>query len=130
MQNVQIWIFSSHSSQENWLCREKWEIGAREDWRYADMRARYGKHWWWISFFAVYVVQHAMLVGISLPLYSVHASKQPWNALWDSVACAGCLLGAPLVVSLTSIERNSDRSCEKHPWLCMKTNAPCCQATR
>lgn len=77
-------------------CRERWELGAREDWRYADMRVRYGRHWWWISFFAVYLVQQAMLVGITLPLYSVHASDQPWNAVWDSAACVGCLLGVLL----------------------------------
>lgn len=75
--------------------REKWQIGAREDWRYADMRAKYGWHWWWISFFAVYAVQQLMLVGITLPLYSVHASDRPWNGLWDTTAAIGCILGAP-----------------------------------
>ena len=27
----------------NFKCREKWELGAREDWRYAEMRARCGR---------------------------------------------------------------------------------------
>lgn len=72
-------------------------MGAREDWRYADMRARYGGHWWWMSFFLVYVVQQLMLVGITLPLYSVHASALPWNPIWDGAAAAGCLLGKELL---------------------------------
>lgn len=80
-------------------CREKWDLGAREDWRYADMRVRYGGHWWWRSFFLVYAVQQLMLVGITLPLYSVHASDQPWNPIWDGAAAAGCLLGDELLPS-------------------------------
>ncbi|KAL8469917.1 hypothetical protein ACS0TY_032691 [Phlomoides rotata] len=31
--------------------------GAREDWRFNDLRKQYGKHWWWVSFFVVYVSQ-------------------------------------------------------------------------
>ena len=38
-------------------CRERWQVGAREDWRYADLRAKYPRSWWWLSFFAVYVIQ-------------------------------------------------------------------------
>ncbi|KAK9903260.1 hypothetical protein WJX75_001027 [Coccomyxa subellipsoidea] len=87
-----LWVWSLRLTH-SYLRRERWELGAQEDWRYADMRVRYGRHWWWISFFAVYLVQQAMLVGITLPLYSVHASDQPWNAVWDSAACVGCLLG-------------------------------------
>lgn len=29
----------------SYLRREAFQLGAREDWRYADMRARYGR-WW------------------------------------------------------------------------------------
>ena len=39
------------------LDREKWQIGEREDWRYADLRTRHPRHWWWLSFFAVYLIQ-------------------------------------------------------------------------
>lgn len=39
------------------VCREKWRVGAREDWRYEDMRAQYGPHWWWVSFFVVFLIQ-------------------------------------------------------------------------
>lgn len=37
--------------------REKWQWGAREDWRFTDMRRHYGQNWWWISFFAIYLSQ-------------------------------------------------------------------------
>ncbi|CAL8465232.1 g4767 [Coccomyxa elongata] len=87
-----LWLWSIRL-KHSYLRREGWTLGAREDWRYADMRARNGRHWWWMSFFLVYAVQQLMLVGITLPLYSVHASALPWNPIWDGAAAAGCLLG-------------------------------------
>ena len=45
----------------NYFRREKWEWGSREDWRFTDMRGQYGKHWWWVSFFAVYVSQQVKI---------------------------------------------------------------------
>ena len=36
----------------------------------------------------------AMLVGLTLPLYSVHASSKPWHPVLDGASAAGCLLGA------------------------------------
>ncbi|KAL2893463.1 hypothetical protein RDABS01_009372 [Bienertia sinuspersici] len=41
----------------NYFRRENWQWGAREDWRFTDMRQQYGKHWWWVSFFAIYFAQ-------------------------------------------------------------------------
>ena len=53
-------------------CRECWQLGAREDWRFADMRARLGQYRFsWMSFFLTYVSQHLMLVGLTLPFYSI-----------------------------------------------------------
>ena len=46
--------------------REKWQVGEREDWRYADMRTRHLHHWWWLSFFAVYLIQARRLLVVSL----------------------------------------------------------------
>ena len=41
----------------NYLRREQWRFGEREDWRYADMRAAHGR-WWLVSqFFAVSLAQ-------------------------------------------------------------------------
>lgn len=50
------WLWSVRLTH-NYFRRENWEWGAREDWRFTDMRHQYGKHWWWVSFFAVYLSQ-------------------------------------------------------------------------
>ena len=51
--------------------------------------------WYLISFFVVGVAQHPMLVGISLPLYSVCFSSEAEKPLGvlDCVATVLCLLG-------------------------------------
>ncbi|CAA6656434.1 unnamed protein product [Spirodela intermedia] len=72
--------------------REQWQWGAREDWRYHSMRKDYGRNWWWLSFFAVYLSQQVFLIGICLPMYAVHSSNRPWGA-WDSLAAAVCIAG-------------------------------------
>jgi steroid 5-alpha reductase family enzyme len=51
--------------------RENFKFGEREDWRYTDMAKRHGKHWWWISFFAVGVAQQFMLCPLVYPMYSL-----------------------------------------------------------
>ena len=103
------------------LAREKFQLGAREDFRYADMRVKYGRQWWWVSFLVVYLLQQVeprcqaaicttdctlhhfeeynvqvMLVGLTLPLHSIHSSSKPWHPVWDTAAAAGCLLGGLL----------------------------------
>jgi len=57
--------------------RQEWHFGVREDWRYAEMRqdARLKNHWWWMSFFAGFVVQHAMLYLASMPLLFLYMQK-------------------------------------------------------
>ncbi|XP_010241075.1 PREDICTED: uncharacterized protein C594.04c [Nelumbo nucifera] len=85
------WVWSIRLTH-NYFRREKWEWGAREDWRFTDMRKRYVKHWWWLSFFAVYVSQQVFLIGICLPMYSVHSVEKPWN-VWDSIATIVCMCG-------------------------------------
>ena len=52
--------------------REEWKFGTREDWRYTKMAIDYGRPlWYFMSFLTVGIAQHPMIVGISLPLYSV-----------------------------------------------------------
>lgn len=68
---VLTWVWSIRLTH-NYFRREKWRWGAREDWRFNDMRKEYGKNWWWISFFAVYVSQQ-----VSWPI-SLH-SRTPWG---------------------------------------------------
>lgn len=50
------WVWSIRLTH-NYMRRERWQWGAREDWRFTDMRKQYGKNWWSVSFFAVYLVQ-------------------------------------------------------------------------
>ncbi|XP_041001535.1 uncharacterized protein C594.04c-like [Juglans microcarpa x Juglans regia] len=76
----------------NYFRREGWQWGAREDWRFTDMRQQYGKHWWWVSFFAVYLCQQVFLIGVSLPLYVVHSINKPLN-IWDFIAVIVCVCG-------------------------------------
>ena len=76
--------------------REEWKFGTREDWRYTKMAIDFGRPlWYFMSFLAVGLAQHPMIVGISLPLYSVRfgpEADKPWNSL-DWVATIFCLLG-------------------------------------
>ncbi|XP_022886182.1 uncharacterized protein C594.04c [Olea europaea var. sylvestris] len=76
----------------NYFRREEWQWGAREDWRFTDMRRQYGKNWWWVSFFAVYLSQQVFLMGICMPLYVVHSKNKDLN-IWDVVAAIICLAG-------------------------------------
>ncbi|KAI3439326.1 S5A_REDUCTASE domain-containing protein [Psidium guajava] len=81
---VMTWAWALRLSH-NYFRREKWQWGAREDWRFTDMRAQYGKNWWWVSFFAIYVSQQVFLLGVCLPAYVVHSVDKPLN-VWDFVA--------------------------------------------
>ncbi|KAL2536501.1 hypothetical protein Fot_17892 [Forsythia ovata] len=76
----------------NYFRRENWQWGAREDWRFTDMQRQYGKNWWWVSFFAVYLSQQVFLMGICMPLYVVHSKNKLFD-IWDVVASLICLAG-------------------------------------
>ena len=54
----------------NYFRRERWRFGFREDWRYAKMR-RERRFFVIEQIFVVYLAQHAMLVGLSLPFFAV-----------------------------------------------------------
>ena len=60
----------------NYLRREKWRLGYREDWRFAKRRSE-SRNFWWQQFFYVYAAQQVMLVGLTLPLFAVHFRKSP-----------------------------------------------------
>ncbi|KAJ0974483.1 hypothetical protein J5N97_016448 [Dioscorea zingiberensis] len=85
------WLWSVRLTH-NYFRREKWQWGEREDWRFNEMRRQYGKHWWWISFFAVYFSQQIFLIGICLPMYAIHMNDKPWDK-WDSLAAVACIIG-------------------------------------
>lgn len=86
-----IWLWSFRMTY-SYLRREEWNWGEREDWRFANFRKQHGKHWFWTSFFLVFVSQHIFLVGLTLPIYTVYQSRLPWNA-WDILACVLCVAG-------------------------------------
>ncbi|GAX75621.1 hypothetical protein CEUSTIGMA_g3065.t1 [Chlamydomonas eustigma] len=73
--------------------REEWQLGAREDWRFTDMAKICGRHWPWLSFFAAYLSQHVMLMGITWPFFTIHSSGLPWDPLWDFLATATAVTG-------------------------------------
>ncbi|WVZ19490.1 hypothetical protein V8G54_006812 [Vigna mungo] len=85
------WVWSIRLIH-NYFRREKWQWGAREDWRFTDLSHQYGKHWWWASFFAIYVPQQVFLIGLSFPFYVIHSVNEPLS-MWDFVAIVLCISG-------------------------------------
>lgn len=74
--------------------REEWKFGQREDWRYTKMAGDMPRAWWLVSFFAVGIAQQPMLIGITLPAYTIHFVSSPlgWvDALAIGFAISGLL---------------------------------------
>lgn len=64
--------------------------GHGEDYRYREMRDRYGRRFAWISLGTVFWLQAVILWVVSLPLHSVQKSGSP--AGWTSLDLLGSLL--------------------------------------
>jgi len=62
---------SGHILARNW--------GKEEDPRYQNFRRRYGKGYWWISFFQVFLLQGAIMWLISATLLAAHYFDAPDN---------------------------------------------------
>jgi len=87
--------------------REEWQFGAREDWRFSDLRHKCPRSWWWMSFFAAYVSQHAFLFGITAPIYAaVTHPRPPFGTLTDLIGLATSLLGIVIAHSADTTLRN------------------------
>jgi steroid 5-alpha reductase family enzyme len=71
------WVWSIRLTH-NYFRREKWQWGAREDWRFTEMSEQYGKHWWWISFFAVYVSQQVGFFSVKLNTLKLFDDLPVW----------------------------------------------------
>lgn len=56
----------------SYMRREKWQLGAREDWRFSDMRTKYGAAWNFISIFYAYLSQMPLMFGLTLPYYIIN----------------------------------------------------------
>ena len=66
-----------------------------EDPRYVRMRETAGRHWWWISFLQVFVLQGVLLLIIALPIFLlIPGSAEPvdWTAE-KIILSMMCLLG-------------------------------------
>lgn len=89
-----IWIWAARLTW-SYFRREEWKFGQQEDWRYTKMARENERYWWLLSFLTVGVAQQPMLVGISLPAYSVHQSSHAW--CWvDAVAVVLSVSGLTL----------------------------------
>ncbi|KAI9093995.1 hypothetical protein K1719_026993 [Acacia pycnantha] len=85
------WLWSVRLCH-NYFRRENWQWGARQDWRFTNMSLSYGNHWWWISFFTVYISQQMLLITLSLPFYAIHSVNKPLSIM-DLVATVLCSSG-------------------------------------
>ena len=52
-----------------------------EDFRYQTWRKEYGKNWWWMSYFRVFLLQGALMWAISTPLLAAQFSGKPAHLL-------------------------------------------------
>ena len=87
-------VFWALSLTYSYFRREEWMLGAREDWRFADMRKKNPTLFSFTSFFLAYVSQQPMLLGITLPIWAVNFgadAMRPFNML-DIIAFIGCIL--------------------------------------
>ncbi|XP_057717828.1 uncharacterized protein C594.04c-like [Arachis stenosperma] len=89
---VLTWVWSMRLLH-NYLRRENWQWGQREDWRFTEMARQYGTHWWWASFLAIYLPHQIFLIALSLPMYVVHSSVDQPLTMWDMVALLLCVSG-------------------------------------
>jgi steroid 5-alpha reductase family enzyme len=75
----------------NYMRREQWRLGFREDWRFAKRRSQ-SRHFWWSQFLYIYVAQQFMLVGLTLPFFAIQFRDAPVG-LWDWLLAALALVG-------------------------------------
>lgn len=89
-----LWAWSARLTH-SYFRREEWKFGQREDWRYSKMARDMPRLWPAASFFAVGLAQQPMLVGITLPAYTVHLGARAAEpvGLIDALVGAACALG-------------------------------------
>jgi len=89
---VLIWAWSVRLTH-SYFRREEWRFGQREDWRYTKMQRDGPRSWPVVSFFAVGLAQQPMLVGITLPAYTIHFVSTPSFDVYDGIIAACCAAG-------------------------------------
>ena len=73
-----------------------------EDWRYAAMRQQFGRHFWWVSLFSVFLGQTVFLFAACLSLYFALGNSSPLSAV-DLVATA-VTAGAILLEAIADVQ--------------------------
>jgi steroid 5-alpha reductase family enzyme len=70
-------------------------IGKGEDYRYQQFRKDYGENrYWWFSYFQVFLLQGALILIVSLPLFGVHFSDASGELFWlDYIAMIIWVIG-------------------------------------
>lgn len=82
-----------------------------EDWRYADMRNKFGKYFWFVSLFSVFLGQSIFLWGASLSFYSAMTKSTPISYRdWISF---GLTLLSILLEAISDIQMNNFISLKK-----------------
>ena len=81
----------------SYLRREEYQLGAREDWRFTELRAAIvprlgGAVWAVCCLFLTYVSQHPFFFGFTLPFHAVHTSTAPLSLL-DAAGAVLCIAG-------------------------------------
>jgi steroid 5-alpha reductase family enzyme len=61
-------------------------LGHGEDFRYQKMRAHWGKRFWWVSLFTVFLLQAALAWIVSAPIQLAMASSVPERLGWLDAA--------------------------------------------
>ena len=77
-----------------------------EDWRYADMRAQFGRHFWWASLFTVFLGQ---TIFIFAPCLSLYAALSPGGAPLSALDAlgVGCAAGSILVEAASDTQMDA-----------------------
>lgn len=76
-----------------WGLRLSWHITRRnwghgEDRRYAAMRERNGRRWWWQSLVTVFLLQGVLILVIGLPLAAIAAPAATWGRVLGTILWA------------------------------------------
>lgn len=79
-----LWLWSVRLTH-NYFRRERYQFGAREDWRFA-LKRKESRHFWWYSFFYAFVSQQIMLVGLTLPYWAIQTTARPFGGADIAIA--------------------------------------------
>jgi len=124
-----LWAWSCRLTY-SYFRREEWHFGAREDWRFAELRRQYSRSWWWSSFFLAYVSQHIFLFGVTAPLWTAFSDPRPRHfglvdLLCLSLSAFGIALASRADSTLRAfMKRNEEREAAGQPKVLLLAEGP------